>query len=322
MVVLAERKVAVCLPALNELPNLEALLPEIADVAREELQRPVTVYVFDDGSTDGTFESLRTQDFPGVTVIAVRSSINLGKASAIHHLLAKAVEDKAEFILMMDADGQDDPKYIFDMVDVLASGADVVNGRRVNRAHSRSKRFSSRLFNATVRTLTGLKVLDINSGFKGFSREAAKILLPYFYGELHRAILIIALWIGLIIDEVKITNRPRLFGKSKYGFARGWRGLADLVTIQFLRKYSSSPGHFFSGIGMSFIAFGTVLLGLGIWISVTGVPESLWAYTPWAGLSSIAFGFVFISLGFIAELVLFLSKGPISAVVQTHPSQK
>jgi hypothetical protein len=163
-------------------------------------------------------------------------------------------------------------------------------------------------------------VWDVNSGYKAFSRSAATALRPYFYGELHRVILVIAVWVGLQVGEVKVVNRPRKNGKSRYGIARGWRGLFDMVTIQFLRRYHARPGHFFSGIGSLLLVFGASVFFAYL---ASGQGIVTWLNDPVSvGLTvgSGALGAVFISLGFLAELIVFSAKGPSTSVLRSHDS--
>ena len=211
---------------------------------------------------------------------------------------------------MMDADGQDDPRYLPEMLEKLMSGAEVVNGRRSNRKHSFSKRQSSRLFNRLVRAMTGMSVLDVNSGLKGFTRATAEYLDNYLYGELHRVILVVASWAGFRISEVRVVNRERTAGTTNYGIARGWRGIFDLLTLQALRRYQSRPGHLFSGLGAVF-SVGGVLVALG---GSALTPPGGGFVLGWiaAVFIGVGFGAVLIGLGFIAELVLFLSRNPFS----------
>ena len=217
-------RVAVCLPAFNERNNLEILLPELErELISLALPTPLVV-VFDDGSTDGTFNWLKNSEFAGFEIVAMRSAVRLGKAFALSRAMTKALELGASTTFMMDADGQDDPANIEPMLEELNRGAEVVNARRVNRSHSFAKRHSSRLFNAAVRLTTGVKAQDINSGMKAFNREAAEVLVPYFYGELHRVILIVAIRIGLQVGEAEVHNRARLSGASKYGISTRMAG--------------------------------------------------------------------------------------------------
>lgn len=315
-------RIAVCLPAFNERDNLEVLLPEL-ERALISLALPMPlVVVFDDGSTDGTFSWLRGCEFSGFEFIVMRSTARLGKASALNHALTKALELGASSVFMMDADGQDDPANIGPMLEQLDSGAEVVNARRVNRSHNFAKRISSRLFNGVVRLVTAIKAQDINSGMKAFNRQAAEVLVPYFYGELHRVILIVAIRVGLEVGETKAHSRPRLAGSSKYGAARGWRGLIDLLTLQFLQRYHAKPGHFFSGFGSLFLFGGLTSVLLGLLTRPGDLFNAGFGFIPWVGLGGMGMGVILISFGFVTELILFISKNPTTAVVKIHETPR
>lgn len=303
---------AVCIPAHDEADSLRSLLPELDGALGALGLRRVSVYVFDDGSRDATADVLKSTLFSNAEVFSIQSRVRVGKAFGLQHCISAALKQGADVFVMMDADGQDDPAYIFDLLRELKSGLDVVNGRRVNRAHPFGKRFSSRAFNAAVRLLAREKIWDINSGLKGFSRRGAESLAPYFYGELHRVIIVIALWLGLSVGEIPVANRPRSAGHSKYGMARGWRGVFDLLTIQFLQRYHSKPGHFFSGVGFSFVVLGALFLVPSLASAGSG---GLFDFSKWGGIVIVGCGLVFLSFGFLAELMLFLFKNPMTSVV-------
>lgn len=312
--------VAICIPAKNERENLTELLKEIDSALDHPLVGEAFVVIFDDGSEDKTFELMRTVEFSRFEIRVLRSAIPLGKSAGLQHAIDEALALDSDVVVMMDGDGQDDPSELPDFFESLLGGSDVVNGRRANREHTRFKRLSSRAFNGMVRRITGLRLWDINSGYKAFSRSAAVALRPYFYGELHRVILVIAVWVGLQVGEVRVVNRPRRSGRSHYGITRAWRGLFDLVTVQFLRRYHARPGHFFSGVGSLLLILGAVEL-IGYLLS----PVSIWtsfADPMWVGWAAgtIALGAVFIALGFIGELVVFSSKAPATAVLRSHDS--
>jgi glycosyltransferase involved in cell wall biosynthesis len=322
MAVEAPSRIAICLPAFNERGNLEVLLPEL-DRELDSLGLPVPlVVVFDDGSTDGIFNWLRNSEFAGFELVAIRSAVRLGKASALNHAMTRALDLGASSLLMMDADGQDDPANIGPMLKKLDSGAEVVNARRVNRNHSFAKRFSSRLFNGVARLITGVKAQDINSGMKAFNRQAAEVLVPYFYGELHRVILIVAIQVGFEVEETKVHNRPRLSGASKYGAARGWRGLFDLLTLQFLQRYHAKPGHFFSGSGSLFLFGGLTTVLVGLLTRPGDLFDAGFGFIPWVGLVGMGMGVILIGFGFVTELMLFISKNPTTAVVSVHETPR
>lgn len=307
----AIRHLAICLPARDEADSLRTLLPELDGAVVNLGVKRVSVFVFDDGSRDGTADVVRSTRLSNAEVFLIHSLVRVGKASGLQHCVAAALEEGADAVVMMDADGQDDPAYILDLLTQLKSGLDLVNGRRTNRAHGVGKKISSRAFNATVRRISGERIWDVNSGLKGFSRRGAENLLPYLYGELHRVLVIIAVWLGLSVGEIPVTNRPRFAGKTKYGVARGWRGLFDLATIQFLRRYHSRPGHFFSGIGVFMVLLGAVFFALGLASAASG---GFFGVLVWGGISLSGFGFMFVSFGFLSELMLFLSKDPVTSV--------
>jgi hypothetical protein len=261
---------------------------------------------------------LANRYFDSFELAVIRSSVRIGKASALHHAFAEALREDIDAVVMMDADWQDDPQYIPAMLNELVKGNDVVNGRRVNRQHSWPKRVSSRAFNATVRRFTGIPMADINSGYKALSRSGALALMPYLYGELHRVILVVAVWIGLNVGEVRVVNRPRRFGKTKYGFARAWRGLLDMWTVQFLRRYHARPGHFFSGVGITLIAVSVLVLLVG-WLG----PDFGFHAGATGALTDVAsraifYGAILVSIGFLAELILFLSKGAPTVAIRSR----
>jgi glycosyltransferase involved in cell wall biosynthesis len=304
--------VALCLPARNELPSLQHLLPEIAEVNEKWDSVDLHVVVFDDGSTDGTSSHLSEYTSLGFALSVVRSPSRVGKTPALAGAFRYARDAGADYIFMMDSDGQDDPHYLPEMLKELESGTEVVNGRRSNRKHSFFRRQSSRLFNGLVRAITGLPLLDLNSGMKGFTRSAAEYLDTYLYGELHRVLLVVASWAGFRIGEVRVVNRERTAGTTHYGLARSWRGVFDLLTLRALRRYQSRPGHLFSGIGGVFIAGGALVAVGG---PVLG-PAADDALLGWIGvvLLAVGIGSVLLGLGFIAELVLFLSRNPSSRI--------
>jgi glycosyltransferase involved in cell wall biosynthesis len=302
---------AICLPAHCEAESLVSLLPELdASLGNLGVKR-VTVFVFDDGSQDGTVEVVRSARMRHAEIFLIQSLVRVGKASGLHDCFTEALASGADAVVMMDADGQDDPAFIRSLLTQLKAGIDVVNGRRTNRAHGIGKRLSSRAFNAAVRLVSRKKVWDVNSGFKGFSRRGAEALIPYLYGELHRVVIVIALRLGLSVGEVPVLNRPRFAGTTKYGLARGWRGLLDLVTIRFLLRYRNRPGHFFSGVGLVLVALGALLSGLGFASSVTG---GLFGFLVWGGVTLGGFGWMFVCFAFVSELMLFLSKAPVGSV--------
>ena len=189
---------------------------------------------------------------PQVSVIQFRH--NVGKAAALAAGFAHAT---GEIIITMDADLQDDPCEIPNIVAKLHEGYDVVSGWKINRKDPLSKVLLSKIFNWTVCLSGNIKLHDVNCGLKAYRREVVQDI--QLYGDLHRYIPILAQQKGYRITEVQVLHHPRRFGKSKYGLERILRGFFDMLTVFFLTRYLKRPLHFFGAIGL-----GCFFAGIGI----------------------------------------------------------
>lgn len=249
----------VVVPALNEAENLAVVVPRILD-ALELVDMNGHVVVVDDGSTDKTravVDDLADRH-PAVHLLSLGR--NMGKATALRRGFDEALREGAEVVVMMDADGQDDPAELPLLLDRLADGADLVTGARTVRNDRFVKRNTSKLYNAATARLSGAPGKDFNSGFKVMRAEVARDASPMLYGELHRYLTVVAHWLGYRVAEVSVQHHERLHGKTKYGLARFWRGFVDLLTVRFLMTYESRPSHLFSGLGLASVAAGGLAL--------------------------------------------------------------
>src|SRR5262249_55753051 len=122
-------EVSVILPAYNERDNLAQLVPEIAGVLRGQ-GLSYEILVVDDGSTDGTSDLMR--GLVSDEVVGIRLRRNAGKSAALAAGLARV---RGRFVVLMDADGQDDPREMLRLVTALAADdrLDLVTGRRTVR---------------------------------------------------------------------------------------------------------------------------------------------------------------------------------------------
>jgi glycosyltransferase involved in cell wall biosynthesis len=294
-------QVSVVLPAYNERPNLAELVPETLDVLRGT-GMTFEIVVVDDGSTDGTRELMRQHRDPDVAYLRMRR--NAGKSAALSAGLAQA---KGEYIVLMDADGQDDPAEIPHLVEVLAAedGPDLVTGRRAVRNDRFVKRTTSKLYNKVTSVVTGVAGSDFNSGLKAMRRELATSL--ELYGELHRYIPVLAEWRGFQVDEVDVQHHERRHGASKFGRARFWRGFLDLITVKFLTTYTGRPFHLFGGLGVFMGLAGSGLLG---WMLIERLAGNRVGTRPalLTGILLVVVAVQMISLGLLAELSVHLRR--------------
>jgi dolichol-phosphate mannosyltransferase len=289
------------MPAYNEADNLAELIPETTR-ALQDAGLTYEVVVVDDGSTDGTAELLR--QIEGGEVRNVRLRRNVGKSAALDAGLSRV---RGEYVVLMDADGQDDPRQIPRLLAVLDhdGGIDLVTGRRAVRQDRFVKRTTSRLYNRTTSLVTGVDGRDVNSGFKAMRRELATTL--GLYGELHRYIPVLAQWRGYTVAEVDVDHTERRHGASKFGRARFWRGFLDLITVKFITTYTGRPFHLFGGVGVVTGVAGTALL---TWMLVERIMGNQVGTRPalMAGVLLVVVSIQMVMLGLVAELSVFLRR--------------
>jgi glycosyltransferase involved in cell wall biosynthesis len=300
--------VSVILPAYNEASNLVEVVPRLIGVIGPRWPRH-EILVVDDGSADGTADVMRElgRTHPQVKVIRLRR--NFGKSTALQTGFDRA---RGEIIVLMDADGQDQPEEIPKLITALDGGLDLATGRRAQRNDRFVKRTTSRLYNRVTATVTGVGGLDFNSGLKAMRRQVIQPIV--LYGELHRYIPVLAEWAGFRVGEVDVQHAPRLHGRSKFGRARFWRGFFDLLTVKFLTTYTSRPFHLFGGLGAALTAIGAALLA---WMFVVRLSGGGIGERP-ALLAGVLFALVgvqLMSLGLIAELIVHLRRDRDSDVV-------
>jgi glycosyltransferase involved in cell wall biosynthesis len=302
--------VSVLLPAYNEAENLPEVLAQLADsldrLAAAGTVDGYEVVVVDDGSSDGTRGVLHDLQDDHPWLRACRLRRNAGKSAALQVGLRQV---KGDVVVLMDADGQDDPDAIGTLLGALDGGLDLVTGRRSERRDRFVKRRTSRLYNRVTAWVTGVPGRDFNSGLKAMRRTVADCL--DVYGELHRYIPVLAHWAGFRVGEVDVPHRPRLHGRSKFGRARFWRGFLDLLTVKFLTTYTGRPFHLFGGVGIVTSLVGAAMLA---WMAVVKIGGHAIGTRPAliTGVLLVVVGVQLMSLGLIAELVLHLrsARGP------------
>ena len=297
-------QLSIVIPAYNEAESLPVLLQQLHAVLKTHAYT-AEVLIVNDGSTDETVEVL--EELTGYqvsdlfSVCAIHFRRNKGKSAA---LMAGFTAACGEVVITMDADLQDDPAEIPKLLETLNSdGVDLVSGWKYPRKDPFEKRIFSFIFNRATALFTGVKLHDMNCGFKAYRAEVVKSL--HLYGDLHRYIPILCAQAGYRVGEVKVKHHPRRFGKSKYGLKRIPKGFFDLLTVLFLTKYLNRPLHIFGMIG-SIVAFIGVLIGCYlafVWFREGGV-----GFRPLLMLSilMIILGVQFFSIGLLGELIIGL----------------
>jgi glycosyltransferase involved in cell wall biosynthesis len=295
---------SVVVAVLDEEESIRPLFSALDEVL-DSLGREYEIIFVDDGSEDSSFEILKSlyeNDREHVRVIQFRR--NFGKTAA---LTAGFREARGGVVITLDADLQDDPTEIPGLLDKLNEDYDLVVAWRHERQDPLSKRLPSKIANAAVSVLTGVRLHDLNCGFKAYRREVVQDLK--LYGELHRFIPVLAHWRGYRVTEQKVVHRPRQYGQSKYGFERLGRSFLDFGMVLFLTYYLKRPMHLFGTLGALLFLFGFAI-GLyltGLWVLGEGIG---WRPLLFLGILAMVVGVQMASIGLLGEMIRNFAYDP------------
>jgi glycosyltransferase involved in cell wall biosynthesis len=247
-------RISLVIPLFNEQDSLSSLHVQLTQ-AMAGVSDDYEILYIDDGSTDRSSAILEDihRDDPHVSVIQLRR--NFGKSAAINAGFKEATGD---LIFTLDADLQDDPAEIPRFLEKVAEGYDVVSGWKKTRHDPLSRRIASLVYNRTVAFFTGVRLHDINCGFKCYRSEVIREI--EVYGELHRFIPPLAQARGFLIGEIPVRHHPRKHGKSRFGAERLLSGFFDFLTTILITRYFKKPLHFFGAVGLA-------LFFSGVWIN-------------------------------------------------------
>jgi glycosyltransferase involved in cell wall biosynthesis len=286
------------IPARDEEENIKRLY-EAAKPVLSRLDGNWEIIFIDDGSTDSTWRVMEEVQKGDTHVKLICFRRNFGQTAAWSAGFDHA---QGEYVVVMDADLQNDPRDIPRMIEKMdQEGYDVMSGWRKNRKDKQTMNFLSKLGNAFHRWVTGEKIHDHGCSLKVYRQEAIKDL--ELYGEMHRYITALLSWKGFRVGEMVVAHHPRRFGKTKYSIRKKLKGFLDLVVVKFWIQYSTRPMHFFGAIGAVFIALGLILGGtLGtLWLfRIIGLAGRS---TPLLAVMMVLLGFQFLLSGVLADVV-------------------
>ena len=290
--------VSLVIPLLDEAESL----PELADRIRAALDgagRSFEVWMVDDGSTDGSWGVIRDLHRADPRFAGIRFRKNYGKSAALAVGFKHA---RGRYVVTLDADLQDDPAEIPEMLARLEAGADLVSGWKQTRHDPLSKTIPSRFFNGVTRLVSGIPLHDFNCGLKAYRADVVKHVRVY--GELHRYIPLLAKWEGYDrIEEQVVEHHARKHGRTKFGLERFVRGFLDLITVVFVTRFGRRPMHFFGGLGtLSFLGGFAISLYLSVgWFLGTPIGNRPLFFL---GIMLVIVGVQLFLTGFLGEMIV------------------
>lgn len=298
--------ISIVVPLYNEEESLVKLYNWIEEVMNAHKFSYEVIFI-NDGSTDSSWQVIESLRERSANVRGIKFRNNYGKSPALYCGFKIA---QGDVVITMDADLQDSPDEIPELYRmVIEEKYDLVSGWKKKRFDSKlGKNIPSKIYNATARKVTGLKLHDMNCGLKAYRNVVIKNI--EVYGEMHRYIPYLAKNAGFKrIGEKVVTHRKREFGESKFGLNRFVNGYLDLISLWFLSRFGKKPMHFFGMIGSLMFMFGflaTIAVGAHKLYSLyAGVRAPLVTESPYFYLSLVAMilGTQLFLTGFIGELV-------------------
>ncbi len=297
---------SIVIPLYNEEESLPELTAWIEKVMAENGYSYEILFV-DDGSKDNSWKIVKGLSAKNKNIRGISFQRNYGKAAALHVGFQASLGD---IVITMDADLQDSPEEIPEMVKMIRiDDYDLISGwKKVRHDPVLSKNIPSKFYNWTVRQMSGIKLHDMNCGLKAYKRKVVKSI--EVYGDMHRFIPVLAKWAGYKkIGEKVVQHQERKYGVTKFGLERFVRGPLDLISVMFISKFGKRPMHFFGVLGSLMFVLGFLA---AIWVGISklyavkhGVYMARVTDNPYfyIALTSMIIGVQLFLSGFIADLV-------------------
>ena len=297
--------ISVVIPLFNEEESLPELFAWIKRVMEENDYSYEVIFV-DDGSTDDSWNVIVGLQKKSPEIKAIRFRRNYGKSPALHCAFRRA---EGDVVITMDADLQDSPDEIPSLYKMIKEDKyDLVSGWKKKRFDPISKTIPTKLFNATARLVSGIKLHDFNCGLKSYRKSVVKNI--EVYNDMHRYIPYLAKIAGFRkIGEKEVQHRARKYGHSKFGLSRFFNGYLDLMTLWFLSRFGRKPMHFFGlwGSVMFFIGLIAVIMvgATKLWAINQGIAHPLVTSSPYfyIALTMMLLGTQLFLAGFLGEII-------------------
>lgn len=294
-----EDNISVIIPVYNEAQNIPALFDSLLKVFSGLQAKNWEVIFVDDGSSDNTFDTLIALKKQSGHFKILKLRRNFGQTAALSAGIDYA---KYEVIITMDGDMQNDPADIPLLLKKIHEGYDVVSGwRRRRKDRFLTRRVPSYLANLLISKVTGVKLKDYGCMLKAYRSGIIKDV--QLFGDMHRFIPALISWKGVRIAEIEVRHHPRKHGKTKYGLARTFKVMLDLITVKFMIRFISRPIQMFGPFGLLLmcggLSYGLFLTGQRLLFHMDIKP-----LRPLISVLMIVTGIQLITMGLLGEMIM------------------
>lgn len=296
---------SIVIPLFNEEESLPELVAQISGVV-DAMGIGYEIILIDDGSNDKSWITIERLAASYSAIKAIRFRRNYGKSAGLYCGFEKA---EGDVVITMDADLQDNPNEIPELYRMITEdGFDLVSGWKKKRYDPITKTIPTKLYNASVRAISGIKLHDFNCGLKAYKKDVIKSV--EVYGEMHRYIPYMAKKAGFSnIGEKIVVHQKRKYGVTKFGMERFINGPLDLLSIMFISMFGKRPMHFFGSMGILMFLVGfisTSVLGVHkLYMVYNNMRAPLLTTNPlfYIALVAMVLGTQLFLAGFLAELI-------------------
>ncbi len=292
--------ISLVIPLYNEEESLPELHDWIVRVMTNNGYSYEIIFV-DDGSSDGSWEVIKSLKNKNAHVRAIKFRRNYGKSAGLN---VGFEQTKGDVVITMDADLQDSPDEIPELYRmIMRDGYDIVSGWKKKRYDPITKTIPTKLYNFVTSRMSGVHLHDMNCGLKAYRADVVKNI--EVYGEMHRYIPVIAKWAGFNrIGEKVVKHQARKYGVTKFGLSRFIYGPLDLFSIMFMGKFGKRPMHFFGVIGTFIFSAGAAILAYlsldKLFYATVGIANRPAFYL---GILMVIVGVQLFIAGFLGELI-------------------
>lgn len=300
-------QLSIVIPLFNEEESLQELHAWIKRVMDTNNFSYEVIFV-DDGSKDSSWKIIENLAKEFKEVKGIKFQRNYGKAAGLQ---VGFEQTEGEVIITMDADLQDNPEEIPELYQMITQdGFDLVSGWKKKRYDPITKTIPTKLYNATTRVLSGIKLHDMNCGLKAYRKDVVKSI--EVYGDMHRYIPVLAKKAGYTkIGEKVVQHQARKFGVTKFGIERFINGPLDLLSVLFMTRFSKRPMHIFGFFGLMMFSIGFLLTALVIGQKALYLLEFVSTKPPlvtenllfYVALTAMVIGTQLFLAGFLGELI-------------------